>query len=141
MPHRALAAVATLTTLSFVPAVAVAQGKNPPRTAWGDPDVSGLWTNATLTVLPRPPELASKEFFTPEEAARFEHARVEQTNADRPARPGEVGAYSDAFFERGTRTRGPLFEVACHEGNYGMGFILSGHRAEERAEAGRRGER
>jgi hypothetical protein len=31
------------------------------------------------------------------------------------------------------RARGPLFEVACHEGNYGMGFILSGHRAEERA--------
>src|SRR5687768_15074004 len=24
------------------------------------------------------------------------------TNADRPARPGEVGAYNDAFFERGT---------------------------------------
>jgi hypothetical protein len=36
-------------------------------------------------------------------------------------------------------TKGPLFEVACHEGNYGMGYILSGHRAEERAahEAGR----
>jgi len=31
------------------------------------------------------------------------------------------------------RARGPIFEVACHEGNYGMRFILSGHRAEERA--------
>jgi hypothetical protein len=31
------------------------------------------------------------------------------------------------------RTEGPLFEVACHEGNYGMFNILSGHRAEERA--------
>ena len=30
------------------------------------------------------------------------------------------------------RTEGPLFEVACHEGNYGMFNILSGHRAEER---------
>jgi hypothetical protein len=30
------------------------------------------------------------------------------------------------------RTPGPLFEVACHEGNYGMANILSGHRAEER---------
>ena len=38
------------------------------------------------------------------------------------------------------RTRGPLFEVACHEGNYGIGFILSGHRSEERAAgAGRQG--
>jgi hypothetical protein len=40
------------------------------------------------------------------------------------------------------RTKGPLFEVACHEGNYGMGFILSGHRSEERAAlAGRSGGR
>ena len=31
------------------------------------------------------------------------------------------------------RTQGPLYEVACHEGNYGMFNILSGHRAEERA--------
>jgi len=31
------------------------------------------------------------------------------------------------------RTEGPLYEVACHEGNYGMFNILSGHRAEERA--------
>jgi hypothetical protein len=34
-----------------------------------------------------------------------------------------------------TRSEGPLFEVACHEGNYGLRFILSGHRAEERAAA------
>jgi hypothetical protein len=33
------------------------------------------------------------------------------------------------------RTRGPIFEVACHEGNYGLANILSGHRAEERAAA------
>ena len=31
---------------------------------------------------------------------------------------------------------GPIFEVACHEGNLGLANILSGHRAEERA-AGR----
>jgi hypothetical protein len=30
------------------------------------------------------------------------------------------------------RTNAQLFEVACHEGNYGMFNILSGHRAEER---------
>lgn len=26
----------------------------------------------------------------------------------------------------------PIYEYACHEGNYGMEYILSGHRAEER---------
>jgi len=36
------------------------------------------------------------------------------------------------------RTDASLYEVACHEGNYGMANILSGHRAEERAAAGSR---
>jgi hypothetical protein len=85
----------------------VAAGKpgaqnEPRRTPWGDPDFEGIWTNATLTPLQRPPELAGKEFFTPEEAAQFQRTRIEQTNADRPLPPGQVGAYNDAFFERGT---------------------------------------
>src|SRR4030095_3311546 len=78
------------------------------RTPWGDPDLEGICTNATRTPLQRPPELASKEFLTPEEAAQFQRSRIEQTNADRPLPPGQVGAYNDAFFERGTsivRTR------------------------------------
>ncbi|MYD87009.1 MAG: hypothetical protein F4Y14_13010 [Acidobacteria bacterium] len=33
------------------------------------------------------------------------------------------------------RTPGPLFEYACHEGNYSMAGILGGARAEERAAA------
>lgn len=38
------------------------------------------------------------------------------------------------------RADGAIYEVGCHEGNYGMFNILSGHRAEERraAEAARR---
>ena len=32
-----------------------------------------------------------------------------------------------------TKTAGPIFEYACHEGNYGMVNILSGARAEEKA--------
>jgi hypothetical protein len=80
------------------------EGQSPrlPRTAWGDPDLQGFWSNATLTPLQRPPELAGKAFFTPDEARAFDQQRVAQTNADRPLRPGEVGAYNDAFFERGT---------------------------------------
>ncbi len=33
------------------------------------------------------------------------------------------------------KSEGPIFEYACHEGNYGMYNILSGARAEERASA------
>jgi hypothetical protein len=78
-----------------------AQG--PARLPWGDPDLEGIWTNATLTTLQRAPELGTKAFFSPEEAAAWEKQRIQATNADRPLRPGEVGAYNDAFFERGTR--------------------------------------
>jgi hypothetical protein len=90
-----------LTTLSLLSAAVLAQSGGAPRTPWGDPDLQGIWTNATLTLLQRSPELGTKAFFTPEEAAAFEKLRIQQTNADRPLRPGEVGAYNDAFFERG----------------------------------------
>jgi hypothetical protein len=32
-----------------------------------------------------------------------------------------------------TKTEGPLYEYACHEGNHSMIGILSGARAEEKA--------
>lgn len=92
-------AVGILTTLAIAGVNAQDQIK---RTPWGAPDIEGTWTNATLTPLQRPPELGSKEFFTAEEARQFQRSRIEQTNADRPLLPGQVGAYNDAFFERGT---------------------------------------
>jgi hypothetical protein len=79
-----------------------AQSSGLARLPWGDPELQGTWTNATLTPLQRPPELGTKAFFTPEEDVAFARQRREQTNADRPLRAGEVGAYNDAFFERGS---------------------------------------
>ena len=48
-------------------------------TAWGDPDLQGLWTNATMTPMERPVELGTKAFFTEEE--------VQAMNAPAPAEP------------------------------------------------------
>ena len=75
-----------------------------PRTPDGQPDLQGVWTNATLTLFERPAELGTKEFFTEDEAAAFEKRRVEQTNVDRPEarRAGETGAYNQVWFDRGT---------------------------------------
>src|SRR6266446_4044786 len=39
----------------------------PPRTADGQPDLQGVWTNNTVTPLERPKELAGKEFYTESE--------------------------------------------------------------------------
>jgi hypothetical protein len=104
MTHRSFFRVASVVVgIAILVAVGSAQTPSPGRTPWGDPDLEGTWTNATLTVLQRAPELGTKAFFTPEEAAAWEKQRIQATNADRPLRAGEVGAYNDAFFERGTR--------------------------------------
>jgi hypothetical protein len=34
------------------------------------------------------------------------------------------------------RTEGPVYEYACHEGNYGLFNMLAGSRAQEQAAAG-----
>lgn len=72
------------------------------RTPWGDPDLQGLWSNATLTPLQRPPELGDKAYFTPEEAEAYVRERLEAGNADRSiGEEGNVGSYNDAWFDRG----------------------------------------
>src|ERR1700692_2511573 len=55
----------------------------PPRTADGQPDLQGVWTNATITPLERPADLAGKTFFMPPEAAAYEKRVVENANVDR----------------------------------------------------------
>ena len=94
-------AIALAAASALLLAAPHAQTHTAPRQPWGDPDLEGTWTNATLTTLQRSPELGTKAFFTTEEAAAFAQQRVQATNADRPLRAGEVGAYNDAFFERG----------------------------------------
>jgi hypothetical protein len=67
------------------------------RTAWGDPDLQGMWSYATLTPLERPASVKDREFFTAEEAA----TRDAQSLEDRPPAPGDTGAYNAHWFDRG----------------------------------------
>ena len=47
----------------------------PGRTAWGDPDLRGVYLTATYTPLQRPPEIGNKALYTEEEAlAEFKRA-------------------------------------------------------------------
>ncbi len=75
------------------------------RTPWGDPDLQGSWSNATLTPLQRPAELKDKEVFTPEEAKAYVRQRLAAGNADqnleKDKEAGNVGAYNDAWTDRG----------------------------------------
>src|SRR5437016_2990957 len=54
-----------------------------PRTPFGQPDLQGIWSNATITPFERPAELAGKEFFTEKEAAEYEKTVVREGNRDR----------------------------------------------------------
>ena len=77
-----------------------------PRTAAGHPDLSGIWTNASITPFERPSELAGKEFLTEQEAAAYErsHRRnVDQRDAIRGTNADVTLAYNDAWWDRGTR--------------------------------------
>jgi hypothetical protein len=88
------------------PEPTAAPRRTPPRTLDGRPDLQGIWTNATVTPLERPKELAGKEFFSEREAAEFESQIVEQNNADRrrsnPEDDLAIG-YNDIWWERGTK--------------------------------------
>ncbi len=79
-----------------------ASREKPKRTAWGDPDLQGLWTNTTTTPLERPANLASSTTLTEAERAALDAQAV--GSADRPPRPGDTGAYNDFWFERGKRS-------------------------------------
>ena len=86
-------------------------GYTPPRTADGQPDLQGIWNNATITTLERPPAMAGKAFFTPAEAAEFERVAAVQNNRDQRGPDGAAdvaGAYNQAWFDRGTKVVGSL---------------------------------
>jgi hypothetical protein len=83
----------------------------PPRTPDGQPDLQGIWSNATITPLERPDEVAGKSALTEKEAAEYEKEVVQRTNVDR--REGIVGteadvarAYNNFWYDRGTKTVG-----------------------------------
>src|SRR5580704_6989688 len=76
-----------------------------PRTPDGHPDLQGIWTNAVLTPLERPAELAGKLNLTDAEAAAYEQRRLETGNMDRRDVDPETDvarAYNDLFYDRGS---------------------------------------
>src|SRR6266704_6236955 len=74
----------------------------PGRTADGQPDMQGVWTNPTITPFERPANLGNKAYLTEQEAAALEK-QAAATNVDAPPRPGDVGAYNRVWFDSGTK--------------------------------------
>ncbi len=60
-----------------------------PRTAWGVPDLRGVWDFRTITPLERPRQLGGREVFaTEKEAAAFRTEELARRNKDRRASDG-----------------------------------------------------
>ena len=100
MQHR-------LTALAVLGVLAAGGGADaqPSRTAWGDPDLQGVYTFSTITPLQRPDDVAGREVLTEEEAASFE-ARTARERVDKPPRPGDTGTYNRFWVDYGTRVVG-----------------------------------
>jgi hypothetical protein len=118
MRHRWLASLGMVTALvgvvSVVPGASGVQsppatGKataakkwTAPRTPWGEPDLQGVWSYATVTPLERPDSQAGKDVLTAEEVAALD--REARTGADRRDGSPEADlarAYNAFWYDRG----------------------------------------
>ena len=114
MTHRCLMAALVMSALAVLapidvsaqaPGGAAGVGESAaPRTAWGDPDLQGRWTNTTTTPLERPADLEGREFLTEEErVARDAAGDVAREQRGVDPGTGETGSYNNFWVERGVR--------------------------------------
>ncbi len=104
MKHRSCLIAAGAAALA-APLGAAAQ--TAPRTAWGEPDIAGVYSQFTVAPLERAPELGEREFFTPEEMAAHEQQRLEQLARVDETEPGTA---EDVHYDFGT------FSLSAYEG-------------------------
>ncbi len=99
------AALAILTATCLPGQTARTKAQAIPRTPDGHPDLQGIWTNATITPLERPDDLAAKPSLTEKEAVEYAKKSLENSSLDR--RDGDTAAdrsraYNNLFVDKGT---------------------------------------
>ena len=109
MRKRYFATAAGLVLLAIGPAVGqTSKTWKAPRTPDGHPDLQGIWSNATITPLERPAELAGKSVLTEKEASEYERQTLQINDRDRRDGAGTDAdvsrAYNEFWYDRGTRT-------------------------------------
>ena len=143
MSHRPCASIYPLRAAVTLMLFALTSAGQVPRTPEGQPSLEGIWTNATVTPLERPRELADQAFFTEEEAAEYEAQASERNDADRRNSDPEADlrrAYNDFWWDRGTAvvsSRRTSLIVDPPEGRIPPLTPEAQARADDRAEARR----
>lgn len=73
-----------------------------PRTPWGEPDLQGVWNDATSTPLQRPSSVAGKDVLDDEEAAEYAKELEHELTRDRRDGPAAVDvnrAYNEHWMD------------------------------------------
>src|SRR4051812_18520034 len=109
MRYRFFTQLAVLAVVFSLPVVAgqTPAGKAKPspktfRTPWGDPDLQGVWNDATSTPLQRPGDVGAKQVLNDEEAAEFQASLANSLTRDRRDGGAEVDvnrAYNDHWMD------------------------------------------
>ncbi|HCR00471.1 MAG TPA: hypothetical protein DIU48_13690, partial [Acidobacteria bacterium] len=103
-----LSAIGNVLVLGLIAMPAVGQSIDTARTPWGDPDLQGVWSYATITPLQRPTELSGRAFLTAEEVAQQNDNAATRASSERRAEltpERDLGlAYNQVWWDRGTAT-------------------------------------
>jgi hypothetical protein len=103
---RSLLAAALAASVALAAIALSASGQKswgPSRTPDGQPDIQGIWSNASIIPLERPKELAGKAYFTREEEAAYEAKVFARSSRDKAPAPGGVGTYNNFWWDADAR--------------------------------------
>jgi hypothetical protein len=92
----------TVVVFAMVLGLAASAGaQTPSRTPWGDPDLQGLWNNATVAPMERPAMLAKKPFWTEAEAVDVEKNGMQTLLKAVAAEVAVSGELNETWLEAG----------------------------------------